>query len=344
MDKKLYNRYLKLDRIYPIYYITGNNQWLKTQCLNIIIEKINMDKQNTELYKFEGQNINISDFINLCESIPLGCDFKCIVVKDWDLSKLTVNEAKILSDVFSNIADFCNIIIANINIEIANIKIKKFIEIIKKNGLIVNCPLQTLADIIEFIVEKVKQDNSSISKFNARKLSEYCNNDLNKISYEIDKLTSFCYDREINQNDIELLVTPSMEFKVFDMIKFINNRNIKQTLNFLNQLLNNKEDPVMILSIIAMNFIDIYRIKIAQQNNKKTMDIVDLFDYKGKDFRVNKAFLQSNKYNLFQLKNIINLLIETDYCLKTSSMNKKIIMEKTIIKIFNFIGENKYQC
>lgn len=321
-------------KLLPIYYITGNNQWLKREYLNQIINKANSEKSSVEIYKFEGKSISISDFINICESVPLGCNFKCIVVKDWELDKIIENQLKILVNLFLDIPNFCNIIIANINITVANSKIKKLVDVIKKNGMIIDAILPSKADIINFIKSKAVQNNCDISNLNAKKLANYCNDDMNKISNEMEKLTSFCGKKEITAEDINLLTVPTIEIKVFDMIKFINNNDKPKAFEILKNLLDNKEEPIIILSIIAMNFFDIYRAKVAKQNKKLPVDISKIFEYKGKDFRINKAFIESEKYTYLQIKNIIDILIEYDYNLKTSTINKEIILEELLSKLF----------
>ena len=328
---------INLEKIQPIYYISGNNSWLKQRCLNKIIKEINNQKAKCEIYNFEGKNISINEVIDICESIPFGCDFKCIIIKDWELDKISDREMKVLIDIFSDIASFCSIIIVNMNISILKTKIKKLIDIIKKEGMLIEVTNPSPADIVDFIIFEIKKNNCDISKINAKKLMEYCSSDLNKISQEIDKLAAYCQDREIKLEDINLLVVPSLEIRVFDMIKFINNKNKKAAIDMLKDLLENKEEPVAILSIMSMSFLDVYRAKIAKQNNKTPKEVIELFDYKGKEFRVNKAFLESEKYSFGQLKRIINLFIEADYKLKTSSLDKKTLLEETLIKLFKYL-------
>lgn len=333
---------LNLNIIKPVYYILGENIWLKEKCLDKIIEIIKTQKSNCEFYKFNNKNIDIDNVINICESIPMGADFKCIIIKDWELDKLGDKEMKVLIELVSDIASFCCIIFVNINISVLKTKIKKFLDTIKKNGDILEFKNLNPAEIKEYVVFKIKYFGCQISNKDAKNLVEYCNNDLNKISQEIKKLASFYENKknkEITFDDIKALVTPSLEVRVFDLVKYINLRNKKQTLILLKNLLDSREEPVMILSIMSMNFLDLYRAKVARVNNKKPEDIIEIFDYKNKEFRVTKAFSQSNNYNFEQLKKIINLLIKSDYKLKSSQVDKEMILETTLLKIFSYLEE-----
>lgn len=330
---------IDLNKIYPVYYISGSNSWLKQKSFETIIENINKIKKNCQIYKFDEENFIFKDFIELCESIPMGADFKCIIVKDWELDKLNNKELDFLISMFLDMASFCCVIIYNLNLSIAKSKINKLINVIKKVGMIIETVKPMQSNIINFIISKIKADNLIISYKTAILLSEYCNNDLNKISQEIDKLSAFCKDREIFYEDIKKIVLPTLEVRVFDLLKFINARDKRRGILKLNELLDNKEDPIMIISIISMNFLDIYRAKLAKQYNKTPADILNIFDYKGKEFRVNKAFLSSNQYSFNQLNHIFDLLLRADLKLKTSSISKRFILQNLISKIFLLLEE-----
>ena len=111
-------------------------------------------------------------------------------------------------------------------------------------------------------------------------------------------------------------------------------RDKKGALKTLNDLLKNKEEAVMILSVVAMNFLDIYRAKVLTQDNVSRTDFIESFDYKGKEFRLNKALSETSKYNFLHLQKIINALTEVDYRLKTTTFDKQVILEELILKIF----------
>lgn len=328
-----------LNQVHKIYYINGSNEWLKQECLNQIIKTIEKIKPNVDYYKFNGKDADIGDIIDICESIPLGCDFKCIIIKDWELDKLDKKTIKHLSEIFLELSDFCSVIIANINISIAKTKIKNFLDVVKKIGEIIEIPAQNQVDINNFIISNVRANNCNILNKNARLLSQYCNNDLGKISQEIEKLVAFCQFREITEDDIKLLVVPTLEVKVFDLIKLINYRDKKKAYKLLLDLINNKEDPILILSVLSMHFLDLYRAKVAKLEKKSIEDVLSIFDYKGKEFRINKAFVESDKYTMNQIKNIINLLVDADYKLKSSGLQNMLILEELLIKIFNIIEE-----
>ena len=137
----------------------------------------------------------------------------------------------------------------------------------------------------------------------------------------------------------KLLVVPTLEVKVFDLIKLINYRDKKKAYKLLLDLINNKEDPILILSVLSMHFLDLYRAKVAKLEKKSIEDVLSIFDYKGKEFRINKAFVESDKYTMNQIKNIINLLVDADYKLKSSGLQNMLILEELLIKIFNIIEE-----
>ncbi len=335
--EKFFKEY-DLKTVFPIYYISGEDQFLKQKCVNVIIDQIKKQRPKCEFYKFSDKGVNLGHVMDLCQSISFGCDFKCVIIKDFEWDKLGKKEQEILLDVFSNLEGYCSLIIFNLNISINKTKIKKLLDVIKNIGKFIEIKKPNVIQTSDFIVSEVENQALKISSKNAKKLAEFCDCDFNHIFQEINKLLLYCDGQaEILEKDIELLVVPRLETKVFDIIKLINNKDRLGALKMLNDLLISKMEPTMILSVIAMNFLDIYRAKVAKQGGASVQELVDLFGYKGKEFRVNKAFAQSDKYDMEKIKDVVDLLIKSDYQLKTTQIDKKLILETLIIKIINWV-------
>lgn len=332
---------LNCEKIFNIYYISGEDRFLKQKYLEFVTKKIKKEKPRTEFFCLE--NKNIGRLVDLCEAVPLGCDFKCIVIQDMELDKCDKKELEILTELFLDIPDYCCVVIFNLNVVVSKTKIKKIFEIIKKNGQIADFKKPDILQMADFVVAQLQSLNLKISGQNAKKIVQYCGNDLNKIFQETSKLASYCQEKnskEISGADIDLLIVPSLELRVFDIIKMINEKNQFGALKILKGLLENKEEPTAILAIISMNFLDLYRAKVMKKENKTLQDMTFVFDYKGKEFRLSRAISQTGRFGFEKLRKIINFLVEADFQLKTSASDKKdkqTVLEKTIIKIISEI-------
>ena len=72
-----------------------------------------------------------------------------------------------------------------------------------------------------------------------------------------------------------------------------------------------------------------------QQYNHPTSALNDFSEYKGKGYRITGAGYDANKCSLEFLKTALLYLSQTDILLKSTKDDKKILMEKTLFKIFS---------
>ena len=331
---------IEIENIHHLYYIHGNNSWEKRNQLNKLYRKIQQTYfDRLETIYFDGQTINIYDLFNVCEMIPFTYECKCIIVKEWKLDKLSNNEMEILTEILLSIPNYCILIIVNIYTNIPDSKIKNIMKLIKEHGVVIHVSAPSVKQTRDFIIGQIIEYKSQISEKAIQKLINLYNNDWDTISMELSKLQAFCENRQITEEDIDLLTfKPLTDDKIFDIVKSLNNKKYADTLNILGSLLNNQEEPIAIIAALATNFIDLYRAKVAQQFGKTTENVLTSFDYKGKHFRVTNAFHNSGKYSIDQIRSILEILWDGDYQLKSSKIDKKIILETVMAKIIKNVS------
>ena len=91
-----------------------------------------------------------------------------------------------------------------------------------------------------------------------------------------------------------------------------------------------KEEPIKLLALITSNYRLYYQCKILAQRAivAKIAKTINVHPY-----RVKLALNQVRHYELGQLLNIINNCAETDYKLKSSYMDKHLILELFILSL-----------
>lgn len=321
-----------------IYFIHGSDSWMKRQYLQDITNKINLiypDISSNNFYKLNGENLNISTLLDICETSPLTGVKKFILIKEWPLDTLSLPDYKIVKDLLANLPPFCIFIIANIITSVNPSKIKDLIDIISKHGSVVNLSASNINDIISNIQSITKDNNCLISYSDSKKLALNCSSNMDQIYQELSKLCNYCRGSgKITSHDLDMIVSTSSEVNIFDINKYIYNKNYVKAVDTLRLLLEQKTEAITIFSIIVTGFADVYRAKISKSYSKSPAELNQIFNNKIKDFRLNNAFSVSTKYTLLEIKNIINILVDTDVKLKSSNVDKNIILEECITKIF----------
>ena len=190
---------------------------------------------------------------------------------------------KILSD----IPEYCTILIIEYH-EINGIKninkFKKIEKIIIDQGI--SCKFDTNDIPIEKqLVQWAKEEfHKNLSIENAKIIKEKCKNlDISHVRNELKKICNYEKEATISKKSLEIISDFSEKSKIFDLPKSIFSQNTKKSFEILNSLIKNKEDPVVILSVICSEYVDLLRAKILSQKSSAMEKIIKNFDYKNKD-------------------------------------------------------------
>ena len=111
-------------------------------------------------------------------------------------------------------------------------------------------------------------------------------------------------------------------------IKGLGLKNINQALKVLNDMLLSGEAPIKILSLITGMF---RRMMFAKINKSSLADLAKILGVK--EYAMVKAKQYAEKFTAGQLKNIMNLLLEADYNIKSGQMTQENVLVYLVCKI-----------
>ena len=92
-------------------------------------------------------------------------------------------------------------------------------------------------------------------------------------------------------------------------------------------------NDILIFSAISCCFVDLYRAKCAKLNGIRLNDIINIYDYKGKEFRIKNAMLNCDAFSIERLRKFIVLLNDLDIFFKTKNFKTDILLEKFLLSI-----------
>jgi len=142
---------------------------------------------------------------------------------------------------------------------------------------------------------------------------------------EAEKLVAYSGEREeITRADIDLLVTPTVEGRVFDMVAAMLHKQADTALKLLDDLFALKTDPNQILAAIIYNADKLLQTKLLVGGGADKGQIVSKL--KISPFQASKFMRDSAKYSQEQLKSLIERLAETDSYIKSNSMDNSVLV------------------
>lgn len=321
------------------FFIHGDNGFFKREaCKSIIDNAILGDKNEFSLIKFDDKSMSFEEIISACETAPFVCPTKCILVTDPPLTQITDSDLESIITLVEDVPEFSTLIFYCIadELDLKKAKSSKILDTFKKSG----CELffsnkDSKNNARDFVIQSVKSQGCSISSSDASLIVEKSGGDFEKMHNEITKLCQYKQKGTITSEDIEKLFSLYLSSTVFELTKFIFAGNYEGALKKLNLLKMQKEEPISVLAELSYGFIDHYRALVGRNSQKTVDDIKNDFSYRSNvSFRIENAYRASTKYRDIFFEKCIDLIINADVEIKSTSADKYLVIERLITSIF----------
>ena len=76
-----------------------------------------------------------------------------------------------------------------------------------------------------------------------------------------------------------------------------------------------------------------YRVKCAKASGEGEGSISGTFNYKGREWLIKNAVRDSKNLSLENLRDAIDVLAKTDELFKSTSIDKNLLLEETVVKL-----------
>ena len=120
------------------------------------------------------------------------------------------------------------------------------------------------------------------------------------------------------------------ENDIFNLVDYLSQKNIKKALDVLNELIFKGEKIPLILYMVARQFNLLFNIKLGIDSGKSKEVLAN--ELRLHPYICEKMISQSMKFTIRALKRNIELCVETEKTLKSTSTDDKINIEVFMIK------------
>ena len=203
---------------------------------------------------------------------------------------------------------------------------KKITKLLKNKGVFYEFNKTNNLDIIKDRLDGFKIDKESINI-----LLDRVGDNTGILINEIEKLKTYKYDlKEITKEDV-LTINKYEEIDFFKFIDHIINKEKNLALNEYFSLLNQKEEPIKILIVIASKIRFMYQVKVLSEKGYTVNDIDNQLETK--TYPVQLAGVAAKKYSKEKLLNTLINIGELDENIKTGKVVPASALELFIINL-----------
>ena len=181
-----------------------------------------------------------------------------------------------------------------------------------------------------WISKRAKSLGVTIDGDAATLLANFIGNQLRLLANELDKLATYVGDGgTITVDDVRTLSAQVQEARIFDLTDALAQRNQKQALTILHDLLADGEPPIKLISTISSQVRSLLLVKELSQQGMRSPQIASTLGIA--PFVADKAARQVGKFTAAQLEVAYRQLLATDASLKRSRMTPEMALDLLVV-------------
>jgi DNA polymerase-3 subunit delta len=200
----------------------------------------------------------------------------------------------------------------------------------QEHGKVVQCTLPKGAALENWIVKRAQSIGVKITPEAVALLANFIGSQLRMLANELDKLAMYVGERgTIGADDVRLLSAQVQEARIFDLTDALAQRNRKQALDLLHDLLADGEPPLRLISTITSQVRSLLLAKELAADGLRAQQIASATGMA--PFVAEKALRQIGKFQMAQLEGAYRQLLATDAALKRSRMTPEMALDLLIV-------------
>ena len=303
---------------------------LKKICVEKLTESFNFHKLNNE-------NFSIQDFADSVENLPMMAQRTMVLVDDIDIFKMNESDREKMIDILSDIPEYCTVVFTYETVEWKPDKrLKKLWNAVSTHGTIVQFAKQNQRELISWVSRHFAAEKKRISNDLCLYLIDITGGTMTALSGEISKICAYSGADEIKKSDIDAVTEPVLDAVVFQMTDLMSQGEYGKALLKLQDLFKMQQEPIPILGAVGAHFRRMATAKTLIENGKNSSDLMRLCGMA--DYPARKTMSAAGHFSAEFYKKASELILESDYQIKTSFDDPKRILE---ILIMNLAREAK---
>lgn len=329
MDRKEFNQLVKAGKVQGAYLFDGPEENIKAAALQSLRKAI-LPEGMEELNESVMDNPASDAVIAACETLPFIADKRLVIVREHPALAGRADADEKLLSYLARVPDTCVLVFLARGKADAR---KKLYTTIKKHGAIVTFTPLTAAEVEQWIVRTFQSLGKSCSAQTASVLAFTVGSDTALLRTEIEKLAALAGDRdEITENDVHAVATRSVECTVFEMVDAVVAGQEGKAFGLLRDMLVTGSDRLGILAMLLRQFRLMQHIKIMQYEKVPPAAIKQKLGIA--PFAAERCMRQAANYSGGQVKQAVDICLQTEYSVKSGQMNQEGSLEAAMLQIF----------
>ncbi len=324
---------LKAKNLGRLYMFHGEEVFLLHHYLGQV-KKVLLDPltESFNFHRLNNETFDIRTFADAVENLPMMAEFTLVQVDDIDLFKMSEGDRTKMTEILSDIPDYCTVVFTYITAPWKPDKrLKKLWEAIEGSACVVEFAKQDQRDLVAWITRHFAAREKRISTDLCIYLIDITGGTMTALAGEIDKICAYSGASEIRKTDIDAVTEPVLDAVVFQMTDQLSAGRYDEALVKLQQLLKMQQEPLAILGAVGGHFRRIGAARTLLDHGKTAYDLQKLCGIP--DYPARKTMEAARRFSPAFCKTAAELVLETDYKMKTSFDDNERLLELLILRL-----------
>jgi len=288
--------------------------------------------ESFNFHKLTGETFDLQTFADSVENLPMMAEYTLVWVDEVELFKLPEGDRARMGEILGDIPDYCTVVFTHITTAWKPEKrMTKLWEPIEKNALVVEFSRQDPRELIPWITRHFAARKKRITPDLCHYLIEITGGTMTALSGEIAKIAAYSGSDTVCRADIDAVTEPVLDAVVYQMTDALGQREYGPALLKLRQLLKMQQEPPAILGAVGGHFRRLSTARTLLDNGKGAGELMRLTGMK--DYPARKAMSAAGKFSGRFYAKAAQLILETDYQLKTSFDEPERLLEMLILQL-----------
>lgn len=321
-----------------LYIFHGEEVFLLHHYLDQLRKKIVEElTESFNYHRFNNENFELQAFADAVENFPMMAERTMVQVDEIDIFKLPEGERSKITELISDIPDWCTVVFTFETVAWKPDKRqKKLWDAIEQNASIVEFAKQSQRDLVAWIQRHFAARKKNISAELCCYLIDITGGTMTALSGEIAKIAAYSGADAICREDIDAVTEPVMDAVVFQMTDLLGQGQYGAALHKLQTLLKMQQEPIAILGAVGSHFRRLSAAKTLQDNGRQAGELAKLCGIA--DYAARKTMDAARRFPAEFCARAAELVMETDYKMKTSFDDQDRLLELLVLQLAQEAG------
>lgn len=302
---------------YKLYH--GSSHFLSLEATHEQIDSIKSKKEGLEVLTINADTLDSQSILDALTSQNLFVSERILFIKRLYRNKKKEELIPAITKILENSTSKDTVIIWEDQKIKSNTKYYKFFGKDKKVEGFDELNKRTF---FTWLREELKKQGMRMEAVATKEIAERTNYDPERCANELKKLKLMVDDNEIKKEDVEKLITNTLERDIWGLIESINEGDTKKSTKILEKLLSQAVDVNFIISMIARNLRLITLTKFLVNEGKSSSEIASIL--KIIPFTVPSLIRASKDYSEKKITYLYTKLSNLDYQIKRGLIEPKL--------------------